>query len=390
MKSTQLVGVMGSGEIGTDPYDENAWSGSSRYFFQECARQGLLHRAFGVDVPSTQRIALILRNFSLNRATWRRKFYLDTTYYDLLSAAIAQRLSPEDLEHSVLQIGGMYDVKPLLRPGCPVFSYHDGNLAQAIKSPGFTTGLSASRVQRALDYERRVYQKIDVVFTMSEYLRRSFIDDFGVDARKVKTIGAGINFDAFPPAPESKRYDGEKLVFVGADFARKGGWNLLKAFKNVRRVYPGAELSIIGPRNLTIPPELASGVNFVGFLSKNDPMEKSTFDRILRESSLFVLPSRYEPFGIAPLEAMAHQIPCVLTNAWAFPEMVEPGITGELVNRDDPEDLADKIIGLLRNPDHLRTMGRAGRELVLRKYTWRGVVARLGEELAARSSGLAR
>jgi glycosyltransferase involved in cell wall biosynthesis len=381
MKPTQLVGVMGSGMIGTDPYEENAWSGSSKYFFRECERQGALRRAFGVEVARSRRVPLMLRNFSFDRDLWRRKFYLDTGYYNRLSAEIGRRLTPADREHPVLQIGGIYDIKPLLAPGARLFSYHDGNLAQAMRSPGFAAGLSPRRVRRALDYETRVYRNIDVVFTMSQYLADSFVSDFGVDARKVKAIGAGINLDPFPSAPRGKRYDGRKLVFVGADFERKGGADLLEAFRTVRRKYADAELSIIGPRQLAVPAELSTGVRYLGFLSKTDAAQKRTFDAVLHDSSVFVMPSRYEPFGIAPLEAMAHEIPAVLTDAWAFPEMVQPGVTGELVRTGDPRDLAEKLIAMLADPDRLQAMGRRGREQVLAKYTWTAVVTKLREEL---------
>jgi starch synthase len=121
----------------------------------------------------------------------------------------------------------------------------------------------------------------------------------------------------------------------------------------------------------------------VGFLSKNNPVEMQRFARILAASSLFVMPSLYEPFGIAPLEAMAYRIPAILTDAWAFPEMVQPGVNGELVRAGDVDDLAEKIIALLDDPDGLRRMGAAGRALVVGKFTWKAVVDRLRNELAA-------
>jgi glycosyltransferase involved in cell wall biosynthesis len=381
MKATKLVGVMGSGLIGADPYEENAWSGSSKYFFKECDRQGLLRRALGVEVEAARRVPLILGNFSFNRDVWRQKFYLDTRYYDLLSARIAGALKADDQDYPLLQIGGIYDLKPLLDPGRQIFSYHDGNLAQALRSPGFARGVPASRVQRALDYETRVYRNIDVIFTMSRYLRDSFVNDFGIEERRVRTIGAGINLDAIPPVVEGKRYDTKKLLFIGADFERKGGTDLLRAFKKVRTVHPTAELYIVGPRHLAIPSELSSGVVYLGFLSKKDPADTATFERILNDASLFVMPSHYEPFGIAPLEAMAYRIPAILTDAWAFPEMVTPGVTGELVKSGDSDDLAEKIVGLLKDPARLQSMGRAGRDLVSRKFTWNAVVTKLREEL---------
>lgn len=388
--SNKIVGVMGSGMIGTDPYAQNAWSGSSKFFFRECQRQGLLERAFGVEVPAAAKLSLMARNFSIDRGRWRRKFYLDTTYYDLLARQIAARLTPSERDCTVLQIGGIYDLRPLLGPQRLMVSYHDGNLAQAMRSPQFLKQVSQRRLQRAFDYERRVYHGLDLIFTMSEYLRRSFIEDFGVAEQRVRNIGAGINLDVLPMPPQNRRYDTKQLLFIGADFERKGGPDLLRAFKQVRVAHPSAQLYIVGPRQLSIPNELAAGVVYVGFLSKGDPAQRARLEQIIAESSLFVMPSHYEPFGIAPLEAMAHEIGAVLTRAWAFTEMVKPGVNGELVEIGGVDELAQKLITLLGNPEQLRSYGVAGRKMVLERYTWEAVVRKAAAELSAVQTTMAR
>lgn len=380
MGTAKLVGVIGSGLIGTDPYEENAWSGSSKYFFRECNRQGFLARAFGVEVNNAIRIPLMLKNFSFDREMWRQRFYLDTAYYRQLGMAIVERLSEAEKTGPILQIGGIYDLKPLLAAGSRVYSYHDGNLAQALRSPFFSKGLPKRTIDAALAFERRVYSSVDRIFTMSEYLRKSFIEDFGVDEAKVHAIGAGVNLDEIPEAAE-KKCDSKAIVIVGADFERKGGAQLLQAFRTVRRKHSDARLHIVGPRNLEIPPDASDGVVYHGFLSRRDPAQRAKFEAIMREASLFVLPSLYEPFGIAPLEAMLYEIPCVLSNAWAFPEMVTPGVNGALVDSGDVDRLAGTISDLLSDPDKLRTMGQAGRRRVLEKYTWRAVVERLAQIL---------
>lgn len=381
MTKQQLVGVMGSGMVGTDPFDPSAWSGSSRYFFGECRRIGILHRAYGVEVARLRKIGHMLVNFSPDREVWRRKFYLDTDYYDDLSRCIVAGLKPEDEGHPILQIGGIFNLRPLLRGPRRLFSYHDGNLAQAMTSPQFARSVAQNVLQRALAYERAVYHNIDIIFTMSDYLRRSFIQDFGVPEHKVKTIGAGINLPAIPQPPAARDFDAKKLLFLGADFERKGGQFLLRAFKKVRSAHPTALLRIVGPSQLQIPAELSAGVEPLGFLDKKDPAGLATLEQVFNESTLFVLPSLYEPFGIAPLEAMAYEMPAVLTDSWAFPEMVTPGVNGALVKLGDADDLADKIVDLLNDPDRLQAMGRAGRQRVLAQYTWEAVVAKLRAHL---------
>jgi glycosyltransferase involved in cell wall biosynthesis len=377
-----LVGVLGSGLIGRDPFDRQSWSGSSYFFFSALKARGRLHRAFGVEAPAWRRWLLLARNFRPDRETWRRHFYLDTTYRDTLTHAVGRRLEPDDLGHDFLQLGALYDVPRLLDGRARCFSYHDGNLAESLRSPYAPQKLDPRMVENALAYERRVYHGMTRVFTMSEYLRQSFVRDFGVPPKRVITIGAGINLDAVPAYQEGKRYDGQEVLFIGKDFERKGGWVLLEAFRAVRERCPRATLHLVGPRELSVPPGLAGGVAFHGFLDKDDPADAARLEGLFRRCCLFVMPSLYEPFGIAPLEAMVHQVPCVVTDRWALREMVTPGETGDLAERGSALDLADKLGALLADPDGLRRLGENGRRLVLERYTWDKVARRLTDAVA--------
>jgi glycosyltransferase involved in cell wall biosynthesis len=212
---------------------------------------------------------------------------------------------------------------------------------------------------------------------MSEYLRQSFINDFDVPPERVKSIGAGVNLEKIPEYFPNKNYERKEILFIGIDFARKGGWELLTAFKAVCEKHPTAKLHIVGPRELAIPIELQNGVTYHGFLRKADPVDCAKLEQLFRDCSLFVMPSLYEPFGIAPLEAMVYQLPCVVTNAWALKEMVAAGRTGELCEYKSVEDIAVKLTKLLDDPNLLRTMGEAARQHVLNYYTWEKVVGRL-------------
>src|SRR5205085_3532664 len=131
-----------------------------------------------------------------------------------------------------------------------------------------------------------------------------------------------------------------------------------------------ATLHIVGPRQLHVPAELTAGVQYHGHLRKTDTAEWQRLEGLFRSASLFVLPSLYEPLGIAPPEAMLYEVPCVATNIQALKQMVQPGITGELVEPGCMEQLAETITRLLKDPALLRQMGTAGRAQVLEKFTW--------------------
>jgi glycosyltransferase involved in cell wall biosynthesis len=378
----KFVGIIGSGAIGEEPFDRQSWSGSSYFFFRECERQGILHRAFGVELPLLKRRALMALNFSPNRRRWQTAYYMDPRYRKALTDLVRRRLRTTDFQHDFLQIGAMYDVPRLAAGRTRCFSYHDGNMAYSQRSPYAVKGLNPSAVRKGLAFERAVYSGLTRIFTMSEHLRKSFIDDFDVPPDRVKAIGAGINLEHLPDYVEGKDYSQPSILFIGVDFGRKGGWELLKAFKNVHDRVPASILHIVGPRSLSIPPELERGVRLHGFLRKTQPDQAAKLAELFRGCSMFVMPSLYEPFGIAPLEAMMHQLPCLVTNGWGLKETVIDGQNGGLVEPGNVDDLTDKILYFLSDPDRLRRMGERGRVHAM-DYTWEKVVGRLKDQIAA-------
>jgi glycosyltransferase involved in cell wall biosynthesis len=83
---------------------------------------------------------------------------------------------------------------------------------------------------------------------------------------------------------------------------------------------------------------------------------------LLKRSTVFVLPSLYESFGYATLEAMILGIPVVATDVTGTRDLVQDGITGYLVRPGDALGLAERIKYVLLNPAKARELGAAGRE----------------------------
>jgi glycosyltransferase involved in cell wall biosynthesis len=369
--------------IGYDAFDRHCWSGISYFFFSELQRRGRLHRTVGVEVPTLQRYGLMARNYRRDRRTWRFQYYMDPCYRRALTHEVGRRITPEDMTHDFLQLGAMYNVADVVSGRTRCYSYHDGNLAEAVRSPYGPKDLDPRKVEAALAYEREVYQKIDCVFAMSEYLRQSFISDCGVRPERVFNIGAGINLETIPAPFPGKAYDSGDILFIGVDFARKGGYELLEAFRVVHARRPKTTLHLVGPSVLRIPDSQRAGVVHHGFLSKSHPADFAKLESLFRNACLFVMASRYEPFGIAPLEAMAYEVPALVTDRWALAEMVTPGETGDWVECENVDALTEKLDTLLSTPDVLARMGRLGRERVLSYFTWEKVVDRLLATLAA-------
>lgn len=370
-----FIAVTG-GSVGGHPLDPRAWSGLSRSFFSELQRRGQLRRAFTVEPPPATKFLYMLKNVHPDRAKWRKQFYMDVGYRDALTAEVRRQITPADADCAFVQVGAMLNVAEATEGRAACYSYSDSSVAESVRSPYAPKGLSAKRIDRVIAYEKRVYHAMRKVFTCGNYLRDSLIRDYDLPPERVVTIGAGVVLDEIPPPDPAKRYDTREILMLGADFKRKGGWDLLRALKAVRQELPGTTLHVVGPSNLKIPAALNEGVVLHGYLDKKKPKEWEALKEIFGRSCLFALPSLYEPFGVAPLEAMAFLIPCVVSNIAALKETVIPGTTGELVEPGNVDDLAAKTSRLLADPEALRRMGSAGRQLVLDQYVWPRVVDR--------------
>lgn len=153
---------------------------------------------------------------------------------------------------------------------------------------------------------------------------------------------------------------------------------LLKAFEIVRRELPQAELHLAGGMNGVAG---RPGVVSHGFVACSTAAGRGQFDHLFATASVFCLPSRYEPFGIAFVEAMRAGLPCVGSRSWAMPEIIDEGKTGWLVDDGSVEELADVLIGALRDPERSAAMGAAGRQRSLERFTWDQVSARALSDL---------
>jgi len=336
-------------------------------------RRGALRAMVDVDVHGVFRKLMIASNVAPDMNTWRFKFHLDTNMRRLRSRKAQQLLNALPFTpDAVVQIGSEFDLSGVrsLR-NVPRFSYHDSNLHAYLKG-AWRLPHAPRSVARALAYEQEVYDKLTGVMTMTEYLRRSFIDDFHLPEEKVHCVGVGLNFSSLPDVP--RQDDGNTFLFVARHlFEQKGGHVVLDAFRRVRRDLPGVRLLLVG-QELTLEEE---GVQCIGFVDKSTPEGSARMSELYAHASVFVLPSYNEALGNVFLEAMAHGVPCLGADCCAMPEIITGNDAGFVVPPGDSAALADRMLLLLKDDDLRVRLGENGRRAAMQKYNWDVVADRV-------------
>jgi len=376
-----FVGLIGSGLVGREPFDRRSFSGISYYFFSECRRQGLMEEAHGCELHGWVKWAQLAASWHPNRDAWRMRFYLSNRYRNSLTRIMRAKLEKKAPGRAILQVGAMFDGPAAQHGPSYCFSYHDATIAMRLRSPFGSRGMSERFAKQAMAFERSVYQKVDRIFVMGEFLAQSFEEDFDIPPHRIVNISHGANLDEIPQPDAAKDYSIPEVLFIAKEFERKGGPALLRAFARIRDRFPGAVLHVVGvptPPPADLP---LNGVEWHGFLRKENPRENDKLQALFKRCSVFVLASLYEPFGISVSEAMLYAIPPVITGNWGLGEKVEPGVSGVHVRPGHEDDLAVALADLLGNPAKAAAMGKAARERALDRFTWPSVIARLKKSL---------
>jgi glycosyltransferase involved in cell wall biosynthesis len=310
-----------------------------------------------------------------SRALLRHRIARTRRRYDEARRAVQAWVGGRRYDWS-LQTQSMFDASS---PGRPHFVYTD-HAARARMLSAWNDGLGQPSAEW-LECEAGVYRAASHVFTFGSGVRQCLVDDYGLAPGKVTRVGAGASvLPSSEPPRALARYARRNILFVGMDWVRKGGPDLLQAFRLLVARLPDATLTIVGCR----PPE-AEGVKGVMVLGKLPP---GAVEPHYQQASCFCMPSRLEPFGVVFVEAAHFVLPVVATTVGDIGDVVRDGENGWRVPPGDPEALAEALWRVLADPATAQRMGAAG-ALLAPECTWEAVARRIAAVASAASGGAA-
>lgn len=198
--------------------------------------------------------------------------------------------------------------------------------------------------------------KSDGITAVSEYLKAETEQLFDIN-KEIKVIYNFIDFDRFKKINKDHfrkaiAPNNEKILMHTSNFRRvKRVQDVVKIFKKVSKKVPAKLLMIGDGPERGACEELCRNMGVCGnirFLGKQDAV-----DELLSVTDVFLLPSGNESFGLAALEAMACEVPVISSNVGGIPEVNINGVTGYLSDIGDVDDMSEKTLRILQNPELL-------------------------------------
>ena len=224
--------------------------------------------------------------------------------------------------------------------------------------------------------QKFVAKRLKKIVVPSNSSMEDIKNEFQVDENKMERVMNGIDLNLFYPDSKIKKVPFRLVTVASADVPLKGLDYLLKALSNLEKVYPDISLSVIGEQKkgghterLIKKLNLQKRVNFFSNLSQEEL--RATYCK----AELAVIPSLYEGFGFAAIEAMACGVPLISTSGGALPEVVKD--TGIIIPSKSTKEIFNTIDFLLSSPDKAKELSEKALERATSKFSWETIAKKL-------------
>jgi starch synthase len=271
--------------------------------------------------------------------------------------------------------GGRFDVLHFHTQATAYFSLKRMRSVPSVVSIDCTQGLArqeaSSRIARSTYlpnsiHDGFVFRAATAIISISRWAADAVAREYPDCADKIQVLAYPVrleNFDARWVEDRFSRFAEEspspvRVLFMGGDFIRKGGADLLAAWK-AGDFAKRARLELVTDWPLA-QSKLPEGVSVTRGINAFTP----AWRELWRRADLFVMPTRGEAFGMVYQEAAAAGLPSIGTRINAVPEIIEDGVTGLLIAPGNVAELVKSLDSLINSAKLRREMGAAARRRI--------------------------
>ena len=224
--------------------------------------------------------------------------------------------------------------------------------------------------------QKFVAKRLKKIVVPSNSSMEDIKDEFHVDKNKMERVMNGIDLNVFYPDSKIQKIPYKLVTVASADVPLKGLDYLLKALSDLVEVYSDISLSIIGEQKkgghterLIKKLNLEKRVNFFSNLTQED------LRKTYCEAELAIIPSLYEGFGFAAIEAMACGVPLISSSGGALPEVIKD--TGIIIPPKNVKEIYNSVDYLFSSPHIAKELAEKGLQRANSKFSWVAIAKKL-------------
>jgi glycosyltransferase involved in cell wall biosynthesis len=343
-----------------DPSSVGTWSGIPANIIASLKKNGHVIHPISLTRPEEPWHYNWLRRFY-----WRtqNKWFLSAVEVRSLKAVSSQldqavnALKPE----VVLVIHGDWLAYSTFQyPACII---HDTTFASIVDYYPSFSNLATRSLRLGNEMYQKSLDRAKAAVYSAEWASQSAINDYRIAASKVFTIPFGANLYESPTQREvgewiaaRERSESCNFVFIGTQWKRKGGPEVLRFIEALHRLGIQSRLTIVGC-SPDIPFELKDFVDLTGYLKKDNPSEGRKLKEILIGSHALILPSEAECYGCVYCEANAYGLPALGRDTGGVPEIIKDSVNGILLGSDElPESFAARWASIWQDRSAYRAL----------------------------------
>lgn len=224
------------------------------------------------------------------------------------------------------------------------------------------------------------YIKYNTHFVTKSGLAENYLREKGI--KEVKSIGVGIDLMSLAQDGDldNSFYDeidgfnvDLKLLYIGRIEPRRNSLFLVDVLKTVREKRINAGLVVIGKGNEDYLTEFKSRIEheqLTPYVLYKSELEQKYLATVYKKADIFLLPTRYDIYGMVLLESMYFGMPVISSNCGGAQMMIESGKNGIVINEFDPDKWGEAVNGLYNDKAYKDSMGQEAHKTIKQRFTW--------------------
>jgi glycosyltransferase involved in cell wall biosynthesis len=352
-----------------DPRDKRAWSGTNYFLWKTLEEYCGDVTVLGPYTPQPQKfLAQIINEVSLRIFGKRYDYRHSALFRRALGRYFSRRLAQGSFDAVIVSASNAAAAG--LRTSLPVIYINDRSIPGAVGYHKILQQLWGFSLRQSIETDRLAISRSTHTVFSSQWAADSAALHKPALSARIHVIPFGANLEADPGMPAAVEFPPPvvKLLFAGVNWHDKGGPVALQTLEHLLAQGIATELVVCG----CTPPVQHPNMHVKGFLNKNIPAQFEQLLHEFRTAHFFILPTRFEAYGLVFCESAAYGLPVLAPATGGIPTIVSDGETGFLLPPDATgEAYAAKITDLLATPERWQEMRTKARKRYEEVLNWK-------------------